>query len=122
MRSKAPTRADPGSVIVPGTEHPRAGAEAFEGQSQDRQAIADRVATYGLKVFCTDCGLMHRHRTIGGDRLRNVPSVCCGARMRPGRWKGWGEWRIGLRQEPESPPDGRIIRKGGQYYMRGFDS
>jgi len=99
---------------------------AFEGQRQDRRAIAERVATYGLRVFCTECGLMHRHRTAGGERLRSIPSACCGARMRPSRWNGWDEWRAlppGLgREEASVPSDGRIVRKGGKYYMARFDS
>ena len=98
----------------------------FEGQSQDRRAIAERVATYGLKVFCTDCGLMHRHRTVGGERLRTIPSACCGARMRPSRWQGWAEWRRAprelRREEPARPSDPRVVRVAGEYYMRGFDS
>ncbi len=99
---------------------------AFEGQRQDRRAIADRVATYGLRVFCTDCGRMHRHRGIGGERLRNIPSVCCGARMRPSRWRGWAEWRRtprpSRREEPAPLPDPYVRRCGGEYFMRGFDS
>lgn len=105
---------------------PLARSGAFEGQSQDRAAIAERVATYGLKVFCTDCGLMHRHRTVPGDRLRSIPSVCCGARMRPSRWQGWEQWRNGpralRREEPAALPDRRVVRRGGKYYMGGLDS
>jgi len=97
-----------------------------EGQRQDRLAIADRVATYGLKVFCTDCGMMHRHRKAGGERLRNVPSPCCAARMRPTRWGGWDEWRRGTRatRREEAAPfsDGYVLRRSGRYYMRGLDS
>lgn len=102
------------------------GRGVFEGQSQNRSAIADRVATYGLKVFCTDCGLMHRHRTIGGDRLRHKASACCGARMHPARWKGWDQWRRGprglRREEPAALPDRHVVRVEGKYYMRGLDS
>jgi len=114
----------------PATKRPWIHAEQrpdpFEGQSQDRRSIADRVATYGLKVFCTDCGLMHRHRALGGERLRNIPSVCCGARMRPSRWQGWAEWRRGprelRREEPAALPDRHVVRVAGKYYMRGLDS
>ena len=102
------------------------GRGIFEGQNQNRRAIAERVATYGLKVFCTDCGLQHRHRTVGGERLRNIPSACCGARMHPARWGGWSEWRRGpralRREEPAALPDRHVVRVAGNYYMRGLDS
>lgn len=125
-----PALSRPGERAKPAPKHPRPRSTkpsgAFEGQHQDRRAIAERVATYGLKVFCTDCGLMHRHRTVGGDRLRNVPSACCGARMRPCRWKGWDAWRRGpraaRREEPAPLADRYVVRKGGKYYMRGLDS
>lgn len=131
-----PTLSRPGERAEPAPKQRRSrsrgSSAAFEGQGQDRRAIAERVATYGLKVFCTDCGLMHRHRTVGGERLRSIPSVCCGARMRPSRWEGsassagWDKWRAlppGLgREEPAAPTDGRIVRKGGKYYMRKLDS
>jgi hypothetical protein len=98
----------------------------FEGQSNDRRAIAERVATYGLRVFCTDCGLMHRHRSAGGDRLRSKASPCCGARMRPKVWNGWAQWRrasrVQRREEPAPLPDPYVARVGGKYFMRGFDS
>ncbi len=97
----------------------------FEGQNQSRKAIAERVATYGLRVFCTDCGLMHRHRTNGGDRLRNIPSGCCGARMRLAKWAGWDAWRRGprdLRRQEPDPMEGYVVRRQGKYYMRGLDS
>lgn len=124
-----PTLSRPGERAEPAPKQRRLRSrvpfDAFEGQAQDRQAIAERVATYGLKVFCTDCGRMHRHRQ-GGDRLRHIPSACCGARMRPSRWNGWDEWRSsgrGMgREEPEAPPDPNVVRKGGEYYMRRFDS
>jgi len=99
---------------------------AFEGQRQDRSAIADRVATYGLKVFCTDCGLQHRHHTGRAFRLRQVCSPCCGARMHPARWEGWAAWRLlppaARREETVTPADERIERVGRNYYMRGCDS
>jgi len=99
---------------------------SYEGQLQDRRSIADRVATYGLKVFCTDCGLQHRHRTGVEERLRNIASPCCGARMHPGRWDGWAAWRKirrDLRREvPVGKPDGRMFRVDGATYMRGLDS
>ena len=125
-----PTLSRPGERAKPAPKQHRlrsGGASgAFEGQGQDRRAIAERVATYGLKVFCTDCGLMHRHRTVGGDRLRNIPSACCGARMRPSRWQGWDEWRSsgpGLgREEPARPSDPHVARVGGDYYMRRLNS
>jgi len=105
---------------------PAIGRSAFEGQKQDRLSIAERVATYGLKVFCTDCGAMHRHRTAGGDRLRNIPSACCGARMRKAKWSGWDQWRRTprplRREEPAPPPDPYVVRKAGKYFMRGLDS
>ncbi len=125
-----PTFSRTGERAEPAPKHPQLYAKRVwipsEGQRQDRAAIADRVATYGLRVFCTDCGLMHRHRTIGGDRLRNVPSACCGARMRKAKWEGWPGWRSGprelRRQEPEPLPDRYVVRRGGKYYMRGLDS
>ena len=125
-----PTLSRPGERAEPAPKQRRSRAleasPAFEGQRQDRRAIMERVATYGLKVFCTDCGLMHRHRTVGGERLRSIPSACCGARMRPSRWKGWSEWRQSSRhlrrEEPARPADPRVVRVAGQYYMRGFDS
>ena len=98
----------------------------FEGQRQDRKTIADRVATYGLKVFCTDCGLLHRHHTGRGERLRNVSSPCCGARMHPSRWAGWDRWRMVSRdlrrEEPATLADPRTMRVGKTVYMRGCDS
>lgn len=98
----------------------------WEGQSQSRASIADRVATYGLKVFCTDCGLQHRHFTGRGQRLRNVASPCCAARMHPARWSGWEAWRNkprGLRREEAAAvADPRIVRVGGKSFMRGLDS
>jgi len=99
---------------------------AWEGQRQDRATIADRVATYGLKVFCTDCGLQSRHFTGRGQRLRNVASACCAARMRPARWSGWPAWRVaarGIRREdPQTVADPRVERVAGQSFMRGLDS
>ncbi len=98
----------------------------FEGQRQDRKAIADRVATYGLKVFCTDCGKQHRHFTGRGERLRNIGSACCGARMHPSRWAGWATWRLAprdaRREEPAAVRDLRVERVGREFYMRGLDS
>jgi len=98
----------------------------FEGQRQDRESIADRVATYGLKVFCTDCGKLHRHFAARSERLRNVGSPCCGARMHPARWKGWDAWRMkplhSRREETAGKRDDRILRLGGDYFMRGCDS
>lgn len=125
-----PTLSRPGERAEPATKQHRLRSsqrsDLFEGQKQDRRAIADRVATYGLKVFCTECGLMHRHRTGGGERLRNIPSACCGARMRPSRWSGWAEWRRGprtlRREEPQPLGDPHVVRKAGHYYMRGLDS
>jgi len=124
-----PALSRPGERAEPAPRQPRrrsrATSGAFEGQRQDRKAIAERVATYGLRVFCTDCGLMHRHRTNGGDRLRNIPSGCCGARMRLAKWVGWDAWRHAARdsrrEEPE-PMIGYVVRQHGKYYMRGFDS
>ncbi len=96
----------------------------FEGQRQDRKAIADRVATYGLKVFCTDCGKLQRHRTGYGQRLRYQASPCCLARMHPARWKGWELWRVeprhSRREEPLPVMDGDVVKVGGQLYMRGL--
>lgn len=125
-----PTLSRPGERAEPAPKQRRLRSRipsgAFEGQGQDRRAIAERVATYGLKVFCTDCGLMHRHRTAGGERLRSIPSVCCGARMRPKIWKGWDQWRRGprdlRREEPAAVPDRHVVRVAGKYYMRGLDS
>ena len=125
-----PALSRPGERAKPAPKRMTSTSEArrhcFEGQHQDRRAIAERVATYGLKVFCTRCGLMHRHRTIGGDRLRNLPSPCCGARMRPARWKGWDEWRHRSRdtraEEPVPLADAHVVRVGRHYYMRGLDS
>jgi len=125
-----PTLSRPGERAEPAAKQHRLRSDGrsdpFEGQRQDRRAIADRVATYGLKVFCTDCGLMSRHRTVGGERLRHIPSICCGARMHPARWGGWGEWRRGpralRREEPAAPADPHVVRKSGHYYMRGLDS
>lgn len=98
----------------------------FEGQSNDPRAIAERVATYGLKVYCTDCGKQHRHFSGRGPRLGYVPSPCCGSRMRPARWRGWAAWRLSKRserrEEPATVPDRRIERVGGEFYMRGLDS
>jgi len=98
----------------------------FEGQRQGRQAIADRVATYGLKVFCTDCGKLHRHRTGRGERLRTIGSPCCGARMHPARWAGWADWRnsprLTRREEISQPADPRVERVGREFFMRGLDS
>lgn len=124
-----PTLSRPGERAEPATKDHRfrfdKTSQVFAGQRQDRAAIADRVATYGLRVFCTDCGLMSRHRQ-GGERLRHVASVCCGARMHPARWGGWGEWRRGSRalrrEEPTAPADPHVERKGGSYFMRGLDS
>ena len=126
-----PTLSRPGERAEPAPKQSRLRSRvpggAVEGQGQDRRAIAERVATYGLKVFCTDYGLMHRHRTVGGERLRSIPSACCGARMRPSRWKGWDAWRSGprelRREEPaHAPGDRYVVRVGGKYYMRGLDS
>ena len=99
----------------------------FEGQRQDPAAIAERVATYGLKVFCTECGKRHRHFARRGLRLRNTGSTCCGARMRPARWSGWESWRgtppILRRQEPAHvEPDPHVVRVGKDFFMRGLDS
>ncbi len=124
-----PALSRPGERAKPAPRQPRrrsrGASGAFEGQRQDRKSIAERVATYGLRVFCTDCGLMHRHRTNGGDRLRNVPSSCCGARMRKAKWQGWDAWRRGpreLRRQEPAPMDGYVVRRQGKYYMRGLDS
>jgi len=124
-----PALSRPGERAEPATKQStlrsHASSDPFEGQRQDRRAIAERVATYGLKVFCTDCGLMSRHRQ-GGERLRHIASVCCGARMHPARWGGWGEWRRGpralRREEPAAPADPHVVRKGGNYFMSGLDS
>lgn len=98
----------------------------FEGQRQDSKAIAERVATYGLKVFCTDCGQLHRHRTGLGLRLRNTESPCCAARMRPVRWSGWAQWRAATRntrrENPTPVTDPYVVRHGKKYFMIGFDS
>jgi len=98
----------------------------FEGQRQDRAAIADRVATYGLKVFCTDCGKLQRHFAARGERLRNIGSDCCGARMHPARWNGWAAWRMAprdlRREETTTLRDERIQRVGGDFFMSGLDS
>ncbi len=98
----------------------------FEGQRQDRKSIADRVATYGLRVFCTDCGKQHRHFTGRGARLRDLGSDCCGARMHPARWTGWAAWRLlprsTRREETAGRRDERIERVGREFFMRGCDS
>lgn len=98
----------------------------FEGQSQSRESIADRVATYGLKVYCTDCGLQHRYFTGRGQRLREIGSACCAARLHPARWNGWAAWRLSprdsRREEPTTPRDERIQRVGRDYFMSGCDS
>lgn len=98
----------------------------FEGQRQDPAAIADRVATYGLKVFCTECGKRHRHFTRRGIRLRSAASPCCGARMHPSAWPGWEMWSnkppILRREEVADNADARLLRIGKDYYMRGIDS
>jgi len=98
----------------------------FEGQRQDRATIADRVATYGLKVFCTACGKLHRHFAGRGERLRNIGSACCAARMRPSRWSGWPEWRLrsfeDRREEPAEAADPHVVRVGRDSFMRGLDS
>ncbi len=94
---------------------------AFEGQRNDRKAIADRVATYGLKVVCTDCGLLQRHRPGYGGRLRHQASRCCKARMHPVRWKGWEVWRVeprhSRREEPVPTHGEGVVGIGGQFYM-----
>ncbi len=120
----------PGERAKPAPKQPRPILEhrklLFEGQRQDRQTIADRVATYGLKVFCTDCGLQSRHHTGRGVRLRNVPSPCCRARMHPARWSGWEAWRVAprdvRREDVAGVRDPRIERVGREYFMRGLDS
>ena len=98
----------------------------FEGQRQDRKSIADRVATYGLRVFCTDCGKQSRHFTGRGARLREIGSACCGARMHPARWAGWATWRLlpraTRREETAGRRDERIERVGSDHFMRGCDS
>ena len=117
-----PTSSRPRERAEPATKEHRLRSPttfiAFEGQRNDRRAIAERVATYGLKVFCTDCGLMQRHKTAGGERLRSIPSACCGARMRPRVWKGWAEWRSGprelRRQEPAPVQDDHVVRVGSE--------
>lgn len=88
----------------------------FEGQANDRQAIIDRIATYGLRVFCTDCGRLHRHYAGRADRLRNLASPCCGARMRQVRWKGWQHWRTADREARREEPALR------QPHLPGLDS
>ena len=99
---------------------------SWTGQRQDRKSIADRVATYGLKVYCTDCGKQHRHFAQRGERLRMIGSPCCAARMHPARWGGWADWRLAARevrrQEPAGVSDERVQRVGREYFMRGCDS
>ena len=56
--------------------------------STARLSERERVAKFGLKVLCLNCGRRYRHRPEGPPRLRlrDAQSPCCNAPMRTVRW------------------------------------
>lgn len=54
-----------------------------------RRAVASRVARFGRRVRCAQCGEEARVHTHAGERLRSLGCERCGGRLRPLTWRGW---------------------------------
>lgn len=62
---------------------------ARDAETRQRRAIAARVARFGRKVRCAECGERVRVRTSGAARLRSLACGHCGGRLRPLNWRGF---------------------------------